>query len=460
MSRSEGAGKRLRTDARRIFRAALAAVEPGRAVREQLRLQGETLLAGGRPLALSPRGRLLVVGCGKAAGAMAAAVEAVLGPRLTAGVVVTKEGHGVPLERIVLREAGHPLPDERGLAAAREIEALLAGAGEEDVVICLLSGGGSALLPAPAAGIALADKVAVTELLLRSGAEIAESNAVRKHLSRLKGGGLTRLAAPARLLTLILSDVVGDPLEVIASGPTVPDPTTFADARAVLARYHLERRLPPAVRAHLAAGEKGELPETPKPGDPLFARSRHLLVANNARAVGAAAEQARALGYRPLVLTTTLTGEARHVAAVHAALAREIVASGRPLPAPACLISGGETTVTVRGNGQGGRSQEFALAAAAGIAGLPGVLVYAAGTDGSDGPTDAAGAQADGETVRRAATAGLDPARFLENNDAYPFFRALNDLIVTGPTGTNVMDLNLVLVAGSPALSPTSTSRD
>jgi glycerate 2-kinase len=438
--------QKLRSDALTIFRAALEAVDPERSVLTHLERDGQTLLAGGERLELSERGRVFVVGAGKAAGPMAAAAEKVLGNRIVDGVVVTKYGHGRSLERIRLLEAGHPVPDENGIAAAGEIIAILEKAGADDLIICLISGGGSALLPAPVEGVSLADKMAVTRLLLECGADIGEINTVRKHLSRLKGGGLARLAAPARLLTLILSDVVGDPLEVIASGPTAADPTTFDDALLVLDRYGLREEVPLSVLRRLERGVAGVIPETLKPGDPAFGLCCNLLVGNNAMAVAEAARSAEGLGYRPLILSATVTGEARHVAAVHGAMAREIIASGNPVPAPACLISGGETTVTVRGKGRGGRNQEFALAAALEIRGLPGVLVFSAGTDGTDGPTDAAGAMADGTTCERAEKAGLDPLRHLGNNDSYTFFRALDDLVVTGPTGTNVMDLRLVLV--------------
>jgi len=377
---------------------------------------------------------------------MLAAAEEALGPRLTAGLGVTKRGHGHPLRRCRLLEAGHPVPDEDGLRAAAEVERFVAGCAPGDWVLALLSGGGSALLPAPAGGISLAEKQAVTSLLLASGADIVEMNAVRKHLSRLKGGGLARAAAPARVATLVLSDVVGDPLDVIASGPTVPDPSTFADALAVVERRGLLERVPPGVRARLEAGARGEIAETPKPGDPLFARARTHLVATNRIALAAAARKARALGYRPLLLTSTLTGEAREVAGVLAAVAREARRSGHPLAPPCCILSGGEPTVTLRGNGKGGRNQELALAAALAVAGLEETVILSAGTDGTDGPTDAAGALADGATALRARAAGLDPRRHLEANDAYPLFDALGDLVRTGPTQTNVMDVQLVLL--------------
>ncbi|MHB8714268.1 MAG: glycerate kinase type-2 family protein, partial [Trichloromonadaceae bacterium] len=288
-----------------------------------------------------------------------------------------------------------------------------------------------------------------TELLLGCGASIQEINCVRKHLSTLKGGGLARLVAPRKLLTLVLSDVVGDPLDVIASGPTVPDPTSFAEAMAVVDRYQLLQRLPAAVRQRLEQGCAGHIPETPKPRESCFAGQVVQLVGSNAQSLAAAAAAAMRLGYTPLVLTSSLTGETREVAAVHAAIARELVASGQPLPPPVCLLSGGETTVTLRGSGRGGRNQEFALAAALGIAELADVVILSGGTDGTDGPTDAAGAIVDGSTLHRARQLGLDPARHLQQNDAYPLFAALGDLLITGPTNTNVMDLQLIL-AGKP----------
>jgi hydroxypyruvate reductase len=338
-------------------------------------------------------------------------------------------------------EAGHPIPDQAGVEGTQRMADLLAGATERDLVLAVLSGGGSALLVLPAPGLTLADLQDTTDLLLRSGATIVELNAVRKHLSQIKGGGLARLAGRAPVVSLILSDVVGDPLDVIAAGPTAPDPTTFAEAWAVVERYGLVERLPEGTRRHLQAGLDGDLPDTPKPDDPLFERVHNLLVGNNRLAAEAAVEAARANGLNALLLSTYVEGEARQVARVAAALAKEMVAHGRPAPLPACLVWGGETTVTVRGQGKGGRNQELALAAALALEGLPQVLLVALGTDGTDGPTDAAGAVATGKTINRARSLGLDPVAHLENNDAYPFFHALNDLILTGPTGTNVNDL-------------------
>jgi glycerate 2-kinase len=436
---------KLREDALAIFQAGVAAAEPMRAILSHLSMSGDILLAGQHRLKLNPDGRVFVVGTGKAVGPMAAAMEKILRKRLSEGVVVAKYGHGTFLQKIRLLEAGHPLPDSSGFAASKEIIRILKKTQEKDLIVCLISGGGSALLPCPPEDVPLEEKMAVTRLLIGCGATIREINAVRKHLSRLKGGGMARMAYPAPLLALILSDVVGDPLDVIASGPTVPDPTTFAQALEILERYKLMGKISEKVVNHLKKGMAGTFPETPKSDSPIFRRNINLLVGNNTKAISASAEKARQLGYHTLILSTTMTGETRHVAAVHAAMAREILTSANPVASPACLISGGETTVTIKGKGKGGRNQEFALAAALEIKELPGVLILSAGTDGTDGPTDAAGALADGFTVSRARKIGLDPIRHLENNDAYPFFKALKDLLVTGPTDTNVMDLRIVL---------------
>jgi hydroxypyruvate reductase len=320
------------------------------------------------------------------------------------------------------------------------------GLGPEDLVLVLISGGGSALTPAPVAGITLAEKQALTKALLACGADIREMNMLRKHVSRIKGGQLARAAQPAQVRTLILSDIVGDPLDAIASGPTVPDPTTYADALGILDKYRIRSEIPASIRTHLEAGAAGKVAETPKPDDPLFARVRSLMVASNIQALEAAAVEAKALGLTPMILSSFVEGETREVARMHAALALEVRASGNPRRPPVCLITGGETTVTLKGKGKGGRNQEFALAAAFDIAGQRDVVVLSAGTDGTDGPTDAAGALADGETIARARALGLHPRAALEGNDAYPFFEKLGDLIMTGPTRTNVMDVRLVLV--------------
>jgi glycerate 2-kinase len=428
-------GKLLRRHALAIFRAAVEAADPRRTVRAALEKED-----------LSRFRRIFVVGAGKASAAMAQAAEQALGRRIAGGWINTKDGHLAPLRRITLQEASHPVPDARGVAGARRIAEIAAQAQEGDLLLCLISGGGSALLPLPLDPVSLEEKQETTRLLLACGATIHEINAVRKHLSAIKGGRLARLAQPAHVLALLLSDVVGDPLDVIGSGPTAPDTSTFASAWAVIEKYGLQAKIPRTARRLLEDGLAGKIEETPKPGDPCFRRTRNVIVGSNRLAVDAAARKARELGYRPLVLSTTIEGETRDIAAMHAAIAREIAATGRPARPPVCVISGGETTVTLRGKGLGGRNQEFALAAAIALEGVPGVLAFSAGTDGTDGPTDAAGAMADGETLQRAAALGIDARRALQDNDSYHFFQPLGDLVITGPTGTNVMDVRLMLV--------------
>jgi hydroxypyruvate reductase len=387
------------------------------------------------------------LGAGKAAAKMASAVEELLRDRISSGIVIVKYGHSLPLSLVEIVEAGHPLPDEAGVAGTTRIINLLRRATEEDLVIFLLSGGGSALLPGPVDPITLDDEIRTTQTLLNCGATIHEVNAVRKHISKIKGGRLARLAYPATLVSLILSDVVGDSLDVIASGPTVPDTSSFADCLLVVERYELKEKIPPRVRTFLEAGARGEVEETPKAGEPIFQHVRNVIVGNNRMAVEAARVKAEGLGYNTLALSSFIEGEAKVVAAAHAAIAREIIATGNPIRRPACVLSGGETTVTVRGKGLGGRNQEFALAAAAAIAGAEGVVVLSGGTDGTDGPTDAAGGVVDGTTLQRGRDKGLDAADFLRRNDSHTFLSAVGDLLVTGPTFTNVMDLRLVLIA-------------
>lgn len=430
-----------------VCRAALAAVEPGSAIRRHVQLQGDLLNIGGRTYDLAAFERIWVVGGGKAATAMVAALYAILDDRLEGGHVVTKYHHIDPCldtgpVRVV--EAGHPLPDQSGVSGTQQMADLLASVTSRDLVLAAISGGGSALLILPAEGLTLAEMQATTDLLLRCGATISELNTVRKHLSQIKGGGLARLAGQASIVSLILSDVVGDPLDVIASGPTAPDPTTFADAWVVLERYGLGERVPEAVRERLLAGRDGKLADTPKPEDRLFDRVHNVIIGSNRLAAEGAFGAARAGGLHALLLSTFVEGEARQVAQVAAALAKELVYYDRPVPKPACLVWGGETTVKVRGTGLGGRNQELALAAALALEGLPNVVLVALGTDGTDGPTDAAGAVTTGETVARGRAFGLDPATYLANNDSYHFFDALGDLIRTGPTGTNVNDLLFV----------------
>lgn len=425
-----------------IFAAALHAADAGYAVRSHLSIVRHQLQVGSLRLPLRNYDRVFLFAVGKASVAMADVAEQVLGARLTDGIVLTKYGHiTAKLKRLRVLEASHPVPDEGGLAASAQVTQLLRELNARDLLILLVSGGASALLPAPAAPISLREKGKMTDLLLRVGATIEELNVVRKHISTLKGGQLAALAFPATVVSLLLSDVIGDALDVIGSGPTVPDPSTFADAIQILKHYRLDSRVPQRILTRLEQGAAGALPETPKPGDPLFRNIHNQIIGSNRLALKAAASQAKKLGYIPLILSSTMQGETREVARVHAEILREAKTSGLST----CLLSGGETTVTVKGQGKGGRNQEFALAAALAIDGLSNVLVLSAGTDGTDGPTDAAGAMALGNTVRRAKAAGLDAYQHLQNNNAYPFFSALGDLIKTGPTGTNVMDIHLLL---------------
>ncbi len=425
--------------------AALAAADPAPAIRRLLRIDGDTLLAGDQRYDLADFDAVTVVGAGKASARMAGAVEAALGERVTGGFVVVKDGHREPAGRVEVVEAAHPVPDERGVQAAARIHAILAAAGQRDLVIAGLSGGGSALLPAPAVGISLAELGQTTNLLLRAGATINQLNAVRKHLSLVQGGRLAVAAAPATVLALAVSDVLGNPLDVIASGPFAPDPSNFADALAVLAGFELLETAPAAVVEHLRAGERGEIAETPGPGAACFARVRHAIVTDLPVAAAAAARAATEQGFAVRTESLQIEGEARDFAPVLAAAARDLAAN----PSPAMTIFGGETTVTVRGSGRGGRCQEIALAAAIDIQGIPGIGVLAAGTDGTDGPTAAAGALVDGGTIARGRAAGLDAAAMLEDNDAYEFLKATGDLMITGPTGTNVNDLMIAFTEGA-----------
>ena len=421
----------LRKQARQIFQAALTAADPAGAVARYLKRRD-----------FSRFRNVYVVGAGKAGATMAQAAERVLGRALTAGLVNVKDGHTGRLRRIELNQCGHPVPDQRGVEGARRIAEMAAAAGKRDLVLCLISGGASALMPFPAEPITLEEKQAVTRLLLASGASIHEINAVRKHISAIKGGQLARLAAPAAVEALLLSDVIGDDLDVIGSGPTAPDASTFAVAAGILQRYGIRDRVPAAVRERIERGERVQIAETPKPRDPLFARVRNTLVGGNRLALDAARKCARRLGFRTLVLASEVQGETRDIARMHAAMAREVATAGQPVKPPACLITGGETTVTIKGSGLGGRNQEFVLAAALDIAGLERTVIFSAGTDGTDGPTDAAGAVADGDTLRR----GPEALRYLNDNDSYHYFESLGDLVTTGPTGTNVMDVHIILV--------------
>jgi glycerate 2-kinase len=421
-----------RKHALQIFRAALDASDPQEAVLRHLKFDGRILTAGRRKYSLEKFDRIQVIGAGKASAAMARAVERLLGRCIAGGWINVKDGHTAHLRKIHQQECGHPVPDERGVEGALRMEEIARDAGVRDLLIAVISGGASALTPAPIPPLTLADKQEITKKLLASGATIHEINTVRKHLSSFKGGQLAKLAYPATTIALILSDVIGDDLDVIGSGPTVADRSTIDDARAVLTKYGIHQSV--------------EFHETPKPGDPALERVQNIIVGSNEQAIDAAARQAKALGYRTMVLSTRIEGETRDVASVHAAIAKEILATGRPLRTPACVLSGGETTVSIRGSGLGGRNQEFVLAAAIALEGSGPVTVLSAGTDGTDGPTDAAGAIGDSSTVSRAQALGLDARKFLSNNDSYHFFEKTEGLIKTGPTGTNVMDVRVVLV--------------
>jgi hydroxypyruvate reductase len=431
-----------------IINAALKAVDPAEAIRKVVKREGNNLIVAGKIYNLEKYRRVIVIGGGKAGAPMAAAVEGILGERIAKGWVNVKEGYILEPAptRITINQAGHPTPNESGLEGAKRILELASEAGEDDLVITLISGGGSALMPLPAEGITLEDKKIATSLLLRCGATINEINALRKHISALKGGQLAKAAYPATVISLILSDVIGSPLDTIASGPTAPDSTTFSDAWKVLEKYDLLPEMPPSIVERIKRGMEGEIPETPKPGDPIFERVQNVIIGDNYIAATAALEEAKRLGFNAMLLTTFLEGEAKEVAKAVAALGKEVAFRGIPIPPPACLILGGETTVTIRGKGKGGRNQELALAAAIALEGWERVTVVTLATDGTDGPTDAAGAIVDGTTTRKAAARGLSPLAYLQNNDSYTFFQTLGDLLVTGPTNTNVNDLVFVFV--------------
>ncbi|MFQ6017129.1 MAG: glycerate kinase [Kiloniellaceae bacterium] len=410
---------------RGLFEAALGAADPRQVVP--------------RHLPPPPIGRTIVIGAGKAAAAMARAVEEHwTGP--LEGLVVTRYGHGLACTQIEVVEAAHPVPDAAGRRAARRILEMVQGLDDDDLVLCLISGGGSALLALPAPGLSLADKRAVNRALLKSGANIAEMNCVRKHLSAVKGGRLAAAAWPARVLSLLISDVPGDDPAIIASGPTVPDPTTFADARAILDGYGIAP--PRAVKARLEAGQD----ETPKPGDPRLARAETVLVARPQDALAAAAASARKARITPVILGDAIEGEAREVALVMAGIARQVRRHGQPVAAPCVLLSGGETTVTLTGRGRGGRNTEFLLALAVALDGEAGIHAIACDTDGIDGSEANAGATVAPDTLARARAAGLDPRARLADNDAYGLFAGLGDLVTTGPTLTNVNDFRAILV--------------
>ncbi|MBW2572848.1 MAG: glycerate kinase [Deltaproteobacteria bacterium] len=415
----------MKKDAAEIFFKGLQAVEPGAAVKRCCKLDGESLFVGNRTYHLPQYKNLFVIGAGKATAPMAAALEDILEERISEGIIIVKYDHLADLQRINLIEAGHPLPDPNGEKGADAILNLAKKSGKDDLIFCLISGGGSALLPLPFNGITLN---------------------LRKHTSKIKGGRLAQAAFPATIISLILSDVVGDDLDIIASGPTVPDSSSFADCMEILERYHIKDKIPESILNHIESGISGKTPETPKADDPAFKRTQNLIIASNIESLMAAKEKAERLQYNVILLSSMIVGETRYAAQIHGAIAKEIIKTGNPISPPACILSGGETTVTISGNGLGGRNQEFALAAAIDISGHKNVVVLSGGTDGTDGPTDAAGAFSDTYTLERAKEMGLNPHHFLANNDAYHFFEKLDDLLITGPTNTNVMDLRILLV--------------
>lgn len=437
--------RELRQSARQIWEAALSAANPSTCIRNFIQVNDGVLSVGGKEFDI--RGRLIVIGAGKPSARMAQVIEDVLGEHISGGLVVTKYGHALPLARIELVEAAHPLPDAAGVQAVHRTRALVSGLTADDIVLCLISGGGSALWPAPAEGITLEEIQDVTSLLLRAGATIRELNAVRKHLSELGGGQLARWAAPAHVISLIMSDVIGDPVDFIASGPTAPDTTSFSDAYAIIQKYGLQ--VSDAVLDRLQDGARGKIPDTPKPGDPIFKRVDNHVIANNRLLIEAAVNKARELKFNTLILGTEVEGEAKDIGRFFAAIAREISRSGNPIKPPACILAAGETTVTVRGHGLGGRNQEMALAWSLAMSSRPAssTSCFASiATDGTDGPTTAAGGLVDPFTCSRAVELGLIPLKYLRGNDSSNFLRATGDLIVTGPTQTNLMDLQILLV--------------
>jgi len=438
--------RKARELALKSLESTVNAVDPKQIIKSKLSLKNSILRVNEYPFDLKRFKNVYVIGGGKASGSMAESLERILGNYITNGFLNVPYGSKHKTDIIKLHEASHPIPDESGVKGTRRMLEIAEKAGEDDLVICLISGGGSSLMPLPRGEISIADKREITEALLKCGATINEINTVRKHVSDFKGGWLAKKAYPATILNLILSDVAGDPLDFIASGPTVPDSTTFSDAIKVLKKYGPWNKAPLSIRKVLLDGEKGLIPETPKSDDEAFKKVYNVIVGNNRFASMAACEYLKSEGLNTLLLTATLEGEARHVGVMLASIANEVSMSGNPVQKPAGIIAGGETTVTVTGKGLGGRNQELALAAALKLNRMNGVVVASLNTDGIDGPTDAAGAIADGKTLARAMKMELTPEEFLAENDSYNFFSKLGDLILTGPTGTNVNDVSVIVI--------------
>jgi glycerate 2-kinase len=437
----------LREHARQIYNAAIEVVKPDQLIQEKVVLDNHLLKIDKYTFDLSKFDKIYVIGAGKASALMAKKLEQVLDSRIFYGIVSVKYGHAVTCQKIRILEAGHPVIDENTLSATEQMLQILKKVCEKDLVLCLLSGGGSALLESLPEKISLSHLQKVFELLLRSGSNIEEINSVRKHLSLVKGGQLARAIYPATCLSFILSDVIGNPLDAIASGPTSPDPTTFQDAWRVLEKYNLLNDLPASIKNHLSQGKENKIPETLKPDDPIFEKVYNVIIGNNLMALEAAKKTAQDLGYNTLILSSQIQGEAREVSKVVASIVQEILENDIPLTKPACFLLGGETTVTIRGKGKGGRNQELALAALLSMRKVKGkYLIVSCGTDGTDGPTDAAGGMVDADVWQEAAKFALDPQEHLEENNAYPFLEKTDALIKTGPTGTNVMDIIFALV--------------
>lgn len=429
---------------KKVLTASIAAVEPKAAIKRYMRLQDGNLVINNRSYDLDTIDRIFVIGAGKAGEPMARAVESILSDRLFAGIVITKDGYvddQLQSGKIQIYASGHPIPDARGVEATRKIIDLLKSTQPNDMVICLISGGGSALMTSPVPDIYLADFQKLTSSLLACGADIHEINTLRKHLDKIKGGQLAKYAFPAKVETLILSDVVGNSLDVIASGPTVPDSSTYSDALAVIEKYNLYDQVSPTIIHTLETGKQRLIPETPKDGDSIFDNVKNTIIASNLMAAQAALKQSELEGFNSLLLTTYLQGEASQAGRFLASVVRQIAENEMPLLRPACLIAGGETTVSVHGNGIGGRNQELALGAVSELSGLQDVLLVSFATDGGDGFSDAAGASVTGKTLSRALKYGINPDDFLKENDSYHFFKPLKDLLMTGPTYTNVNDL-------------------
>jgi len=426
--------------------AALKAADPKNIIQSKIKVEKNSLKIDGLSFNLDDFKSVFVVGGGKASGSMAEVIEELLGDRIKDGAInVPYASPAYETKKVKFEHASHPVPDIAGVKGAKRILDLVSEAEENDLIICLLSGGGSSLMPQPSASVSLRDKRRVTDALLKSGATINEINVVRKHISAFKGGWLAKRAYPATVVNLILSDVVGDPLDSIASGPTVPDSSTFQDAIEVLKHYGLWNKTPISVKKVLLSGKKGLIPETPKAGDKAFEKVHNIVIGNNMTASVAAYNNLKSAGLHTLLLSSCLEGQAKDVGTMFASMAKEIATSGNPIPKPAGIIAGGETTVTVVGKGKGGRNQEIALSAALKIANIDGIVVASLSTDGVDGPTDAAGALTDGKTMLRTHELGLNPRKFLSENDSYSFFSRLGDLIFTGVTGTNVDDVSVII---------------